>query len=468
MTRGGMTILPAGYKQVQTRIAGSLNGVMQIAQYLDQDLSNHLGSFNQRNVTDNLGAEKATATEIHAQVSKEASLSQGQISIFYLALDRLFPQSFSRAADPTTQDEEAQEFQKACERDGVPAKALQDMDYVIANRLSGYGSQELKQMVAERIMGIAPQLPVEGQMNAIDDFLVSFTQNPDTVRRYNPRQERETPDDELIPIEHGLFKLGIPPAIGGEQNNVKHMVGHIQFLGELVGSVGEAVQQGQVDPGEMQSVMSVLEVALPHLQQTNARIHANPVQKQLAKQFDDQIKQILGVAEQFRVELLKVQQAAQVQAEEQQNASVLGIMDQAKLASMQARPAAQGHEGAVRHRVEAIQGWRDAAPAIVECPAKRSTRDAKDSPSAFVRERQAPTGTRQCRCLIQSKASDASQSIANGYRNCWRTLYYRRRFRWCVASLKTWTQKMMTPRLSASASFPRRWREPDSSPVSLA
>jgi hypothetical protein len=330
---GPVTWLPAGAQIPQQKITGDLNAVIEASRLFTNDQAQHLQNYNAGSVSPEpeQGRERVTAFEVSQRVQKNSTLSGDQITLDCLTSDRLFDEIFRRAADPSTQDKEATAFQEACFADGVPKEALSNMECVYMNRLSGYGSAQMRAITTQQLMQVAPSLPEEGKDNLLNDYIVATTQNPSLAERYNPPQPKPTPDDALVVLENAAIQAGEIPVIFSGQNHVGHLQGHLADTAQKLGPLQEAMDAGQSDPAELEQAYAYLQVMGPHLEAHLQPLEADPMRKQLAKQFRVQLKNIASFHGKLRQEIRKARSEAEQAQMEQQNANALGALTQAKL-----------------------------------------------------------------------------------------------------------------------------------------
>lgn len=326
------TILPPGTKVAQTGFSGDTEGVMAVDRMLGNHLANNLGVYNQRTLTREDGrGEQPTATAVQNQVMKEASLSQGQISITYTSLDQLYSTIFSKVV--TSSDADAVEFRKACEEDGVPIEALKDMESVLANRQSGYGSSAMRQQNLQQLQPFVWSLPESGK-NAFNDMMIAATVGVDKIDLLNPKVEIPQEDESIAAAENGAMRAGATQIVSNGQDNVNHIQIHFGDLRQMVDPLRQQMEQGgDIDPASLQSAFAYLQLMGPHIEQHLAPLMRDPQRKQIAKQFQDQLNEYVAFNGKLRSAIRDAQRKAQIQMEDNQNATALGALDQAKIES---------------------------------------------------------------------------------------------------------------------------------------
>ena len=333
---GSVVNLPANGEIKQIAVQGGTQGVMEVDRMLTNHLANNIGMFNQRTLSREDGkGEQPTATQINQQVAKESTLSEGQITLFYQYLDTLYAEMFRRAADSSTSDAEAKRFQKELFDEGVPREALKDMEYVRANRQSGYGSPQMALLKQQQMLTLFPYLPTQGQQNWIRNAVTTI-EGPEKLEFFAPKEYIPNQDDSIASLENGLMVQGIPPTISSGQDDVVHLTVHFQFLQQTLGPISEAIDQGQqASPEDLQQAYKTSQTAIPHMEAHIARLENEPLKRSQAKLFQDQLRQLTSFDGQLRSELYAAIRDQQVQAEQQAQASSLSALDAAKVQSIQ-------------------------------------------------------------------------------------------------------------------------------------
>lgn len=333
IVRNDMTMLPPGTKVEQMGFAGDIEGVMAVDRMVSNHLANNLGVYNQRTLSREDGrGEQPTATQVQMQVQKEATLSQGQITLYYQTLDLLYAMIFRKAVKSS--EEDAVEFRKWCEDDGVPESALKDV-CVKANRQSGYGSSAMRQLVLQQLQQILPMLPEEGKQ-AYLDMAISATAGVDKIDVLNPRNHIPDQDESMAAVENGTIAAGSPAIVSSGQNHVVHLQVHVDDVERRTGPIREAMEQEEpVDPQALTTAYQYLQLMGGHMEEHLAPLEADPSRRQLAKQFRDTLQLYVAFHGKLRGAIITARREAQVQAQQEQNASALGELDQAKVRSME-------------------------------------------------------------------------------------------------------------------------------------
>jgi hypothetical protein len=332
---GPVTLIPAGSEVMQPNLSGALDGPVVALRIVKNNAASNIGQFNPRSLSREDGrGEQPTARQIDAETSHGTTLSQGQMTLFYLNLDSLFTQMFKRAADPNTTDEEAKRFQKECADDGVPKKALANPEYVRANRASGYGSPQVRQMVNRHLMemGVVAMLPEEGKQRFLDDT-IGGEAGADKVERYNPKERLPDRNDADAAMENSMIKNGDMPVMISGQNNVIHMQSHLEHAAEQLAPVKEAMQTKEADQAMLEGAYQYVQLMGAHCEEHLGHMHNDPSRKDLADYFEDKLKSLVSFSSKLYAAIRTAMREAELAAKEQEQATALGALDQAKVAS---------------------------------------------------------------------------------------------------------------------------------------
>lgn len=333
--RGLVTYIPPGAKLMpQPQPGGFLDGPITVVRIMDNRFAASVGQSGTRALSRDDGkGEMPTATQVDAQVTESASLSQGQISLHFLSKDAMFSEMFRRAAMKGTTDPEAKRFQQQCFDAGVPEEALKDC-IVKANRLSGYGSAQMRHLSDEKMLqsGAVAAMQPEGQQN-FWRYYTGGVKGADKVDLFFPLDDPTNRDQIDAEMENGLIAQGKTPLLYGD--DIIHCQSHLQDASITLGPVEQAINQGQNDPQQVQSAYQYLQIMGPHLEAHIASMQKNKYRAKEAKLFQDQLTQLVQFNSKLRGALRDIQRQQTIDAEQTKAATTLGVLDQAKLQSMQ-------------------------------------------------------------------------------------------------------------------------------------
>lgn len=333
--RGLVTYIPPNVKVIQqAQSAGFLDGPITVVRVLDNRMAANLGQSSPRTISRDDGkGEMPTATQVNQAVAKEASLSQGQISLHYMTRDGMLAEMFRRASMKGTTDKEAERFQKQCFDAGVPEEALKDC-VVKANRLSGYGSAQMRQLSDQQMLesGAVAAMPAKGQQN-FWRYYTGGVKGADKVDAFFPMNEPTNRDQIDAEMENGLIVQGKTPLIYGD--DMIHCQSHLDDASTVLGPVEQAISQGQNDPQQLQSAYQYIQIMRPHIEEHISRLKTNKFRTKEAKLFQDSLNQLVAFNSKLRGALRDVQRQQSIAAQEQSQATALGALDQQKIKSAQ-------------------------------------------------------------------------------------------------------------------------------------
>lgn len=335
MKLGPIARLAPNVTLIQNRIAQDLNSTMAVGRQLENSLAQNIGHYNQRSIgRDDGRGEQPTATAVELQASKETALNAAQIDAYYDDLDITYTEMFRRAMKGP--DEESRRFIKRCVDRGVPREALDDMCYVKANRLAGYPSPEMRKRNAREMMGIKGALPQQGQQALLNEYITAFM-GPDKVPVLNPQLPQPDLDAALAQLENSAMENGVQPFVVSGMNNATHLEIHLAFAAEQMEPLRAAIEAGEpADPAAMEEAYRYIATLGEHCQVHLDALAQDPSQKSLYDQFKLQLSAVAGFHGKLYGAIRQARREAEMAAMEQQNATALGVMDQAKLESMQA------------------------------------------------------------------------------------------------------------------------------------
>lgn len=333
---GAVVRLAAGAQMIQTGFAGSSAGVQDCYRLIQNVANANTGASNPRTIMRDDGkGEQPTLGQVRAQIAQDTQLSNDQVRMDYLDMDQLYARMYWVAARRGTTDKAAQDFQEKCLRAGLPREALDQMESITANRMSGYGSQSMKEAVVDQLMKLAPTLPEDGKNNLVNLAIMAYGENPALVDILNPKRAQLTPDDSQIWDENEAMRTGAttPPPIVPGQNNVKHVQGHLDIAAEVLTPIREALEAGQNDPQALMDAYRFATVIGKHIEAHLAFIMTDPIRRQLGKQFQAQLQYIVSFHGKLRQAIRNAVSEQRIAQQQEENAMALGVETQAKLQS---------------------------------------------------------------------------------------------------------------------------------------
>lgn len=348
---GDYSVLSSGFDLQQTSVSGLLEDGMVMLNELGRTMSANLAEYRQGLSRD--GSNPLTAKEAGIRYQQQFSVKNTAISRYYQQLDHLFAEIVRRLCDLNSPEKEAHEFQERCKERGVEPECFGRVT-VEANRVVGAGSAALRQSALDKIMGLLPHLPEDGQQNLVSQWIAAYA-GQRSVRLFNPQRKQTGMGNEQeaqAMLQVAGMKTGVPPVVTSEQNPVV-------YASTFLGAAGQAlatVQQG-ANPLE---VLKFVDAAVPAAMVHMRRFGQDPTRKPLVKQMGQMVKQIESVADQLRKQVgeqMQKQQAqrkngAQLPPEIQQKLAIQAAQGQLKIQQMQLSHRQRLQQRAEQHRME--------------------------------------------------------------------------------------------------------------------
>lgn len=232
-----------------------------------------------------------TAYEASIRASEQARLGKTQLNHYYNQLDRLYEHKYWRASCPRQNGFKpggglARQFQDKCIKRGVPRLALEHIESIKATRITGQGSQFMRQQNLEKLLGtLALWTSEAGRNNLLSDYIASMAGQA-LVERYNPTIDMgSTIADQraFAMTQVASAKTGVPPVVTGTQNHLVFATVFLQAAGEAFASL----EQGG-DPGAVYDFINTLGPAIAmHLQGAGADPTRGDMVKEMQKRWAD-------------------------------------------------------------------------------------------------------------------------------------------------------------------------------------
>lgn len=334
MVNGSITMIPPGTVLQTQQLNGQIEGPLAVSRYIQNQLAQKIGAFNQRSMSRDDGrGEMPTKAQVELQYSKENALNASQIDNYYDTLDCLYSEMFRRVMKSS--DPEAKWFREQCEKSRIPKEALENMQYVRANRLSGYGSPQMRKMAMQESMPLVPMLNEKGKQAWLNEAIATVG-GADKVSSWNPPMDEPDIDEAFAVLENDSLRNGSVPLVISGMDHVAHLDVHLQDAAERLGPLQQAVEEGQqVPPEELQSAFEYVSALGPHCEDHLSRIENDPSRKSLVQEFNGRIKLLTSFHGKLRSAIRAAQAQQAQEARENERAQALSALDQAKLQSAQ-------------------------------------------------------------------------------------------------------------------------------------
>lgn len=317
---GPMAIIPPNLNIVDRTEPQLANNALPIAQELTMVRRNNTGSYASQSVSSADNQER-TATEVNAQLEKEAVLSTQAQNFYYVPWGKLLKEQFRRLSRTNwTEDEPgaavALRFHKRLRERGVPPEALKAVYDVSPQKAVGYGSAQARLLAYNEFMQMLPMLDETGRANVIRDR-VAVRVGYDQVDRYAPAKTvapRLPIDAKIAELENDSMQSGRSVTV---QPNENHAV-HLQVHGMDATRFLQALDQNAVPPVE---AFKYLSLQTPHMSQHMQAIKGDKTREAAYGQLKDLLNKMNQAVQSLGNQIAKAQrdqQKAMAQAQQQQ------------------------------------------------------------------------------------------------------------------------------------------------------
>jgi hypothetical protein len=312
---GPYRILPPGLALTQVNVASNLDAAMKVAQMFQGQESDEIGSF-LPSVSGGGGRKKGNK-EIEVEIGEKSRLTNTRAEIYLQALDVHYREVYRRASNPNILEEdhggpEAIAFQEACFNRGVPQAAMLDIDYVRATRSIGQGSSAARMQAMKMIGEYLPQLPESNRKRVINSNIAAIAGQTGVETFGIPEETKPDGNDmSIASLENNAFQSGGMVLIDPDQGHLVHLQVHMSFAGQIV----KSIQAGQGNPMMADKIFQSL---LPHVLTHLKYLEEDPTRKEQFDQVNEQVSELMKIADQIRKMAMEMAQRMQEQAQQQQ------------------------------------------------------------------------------------------------------------------------------------------------------
>jgi hypothetical protein len=306
---GPMAILPPNLNIVERTSPNLANNALPIAQELSTIRRNNTGSYASQVVSS--ASQERTATEVSAQLEKEAVLSTQAQNFYYVPWGKLLKEQFRRLAKGNWKDSQpggaiALEFLKRLRERGVPMQALKEVYDVAPLKAVGYGSAQARLLAYNEFMQMLPMLDETGRANVIRDR-IAVRVGYDQVDRYaspSAVPPRLPVDAKIAELENDSMQSGRSVTVQPGENHAVHLQIHamdsVRFL--------QALDQNAVPPVE---AFKYLSLSGPHMASHLQQISSDVSRQAVIGQYKDIINKITQAVQRLGESLAREQRQQQ-------------------------------------------------------------------------------------------------------------------------------------------------------------
>ena len=307
---GPMAILPPNLNIVDRNTQNVAVNALPVAQELTVVRRNNTGSYASQTAV-SAGSAERTATEVSAQLEREAVLSTQAQNFYYVPWGKLLKEQFRRLSRNTWKENElggkvALEFHRRLRARGVPIEALQRVYDVTPLKAVGYGSAQARLLAYNEFMQMLPMLDETGRANVVRDR-IAVRVGYDQVDRYAPPAnvpQRLPVDAKIAELENDSMQGGRGVTVQPGENHAVHLQVHasdaVQFL--------TALEQNAVLPAE---AFKYLSLSGPHMATHLQQIAGDVSRQALAGQYKDIVNRVNQATQRLGEQLAREQRQQQ-------------------------------------------------------------------------------------------------------------------------------------------------------------
>jgi len=379
---GALSILPPDYEVQQASIYGDVESQIAMNRAMDGMLTSNTGIY--RPKLDQPSGNPRTATEIQAQFSNNATLTNSAVNRFYSQLDKFYRELYRRAVASENYSVDgaplAKQFMDACRARGVPDFVIKDsQNCITACRTMGNGSIYMRQQSVTQTAPLVPMFNEKGRKAWLDDSIAAYA-GYGAVERWNPqRPEDQLPDDQaaLAVMENGLLASGAPVQWTPTNNDLIHAQVHLQGASQAAASI----EQG----GDPVKIVAALDMFGPHIGIHIEELSKDPSRKSEVQLLTEQVKQLAAITDQIREQIAeRAEEQAEAAAESQEAAGEMSL-DSAKLAHDMKLKEAKSQQALrqkeEKHRQQMALADAKTAFSIQQMAAKQRATEATAAPA---------------------------------------------------------------------------------------
>lgn len=253
---GPFLIIRDGFKIIDRAPRNFSNSVFPGMQMLENDLASQSG---QSRTPDQPG-DKADLQELLSNLSE---IDVMESVLFGISWQRLLRESLRRMIAIKHADqpggEDAMEFRRMCEEDGIPVEAIDqiDIEACMAAKAIGNGSPQARAFTMNAMQPLVPFMDEQGRNNWARDSAASLpTMTYDMVDRYLPQESDLRPSEQLrfAMMENMQLKNGADPEsecpVYPNDDHITHLEAHSPAMEQIVAAVdsGELTMEDAVRP----------------------------------------------------------------------------------------------------------------------------------------------------------------------------------------------------------------------------
>lgn len=282
------------------------------------------------------GEQEMTATETMARVNAVNALVSGMLNLAYAYETYQYRETCRRFCLKNAQHSEVKKFRLACLKEGVPEEMLDsDRWEVEPERVLGAGNKTLEIAQAQQLLQMRPTLGAEAQQTVDHIAVEAFTDDPALAENLVPIEGRQklSQAKEAAMLAVGTIMQGGVVQFSEEHNRrdlIETLLLEMALIVQRIVSTGGMATQQEV---------SGLQNMGMHIEQQLQLVAQDKGEQERAKQYADQLGNLMNAVKGFEQRLAEQQQAAGASANGEAQAETAAklkndeVMAQAKAAN---------------------------------------------------------------------------------------------------------------------------------------
>lgn len=307
---GDYAVLPKGAESVQVPVQGLMSDAIEFYQVVQGVNGETLSSYRANVGMAEKSGNPVTKFEKQMQAAQQAALSKTQINRYYKQLDMMYDEIYRRLCISGSTDPMAKDFQKECDKLGVPREALTNIERVQSTRVAGQGSGFLRKVSIDSIFTVAAALPEDGRANLVRDKIAAEAGQHAVARYFPQKQDNLASDQESDAMtEVAKMKTGVPSKPTSSQNPAIFCTVFIQAANQSL----QSIQKG----GDPYEVLRFLSLDGPAIAAHIQRMEGDKTREGMVKAFKQQLQDIAKQTDQLKQNAVQDSKQRQQQAQKQ-------------------------------------------------------------------------------------------------------------------------------------------------------
>lgn len=243
-------ILPEGLQFVRAEERWAVNQplVTEALQLNRQTMTDVSSSFTQD--LDIAGSERETATRTMAKANSTAALVGAILNRAYQREKFRYIEICRRFCIPNSNDSDVKKARVQLLRAGIPEEAINaERWHIEPTKVIGQGNKVLQVAIADRLMGVRPMLPPEGQKEVDRIYIAANSNNYDLANRLVPEAPHISDSMHDSELAFGTLMQGVPVTPKPGLNNQEVIETILRLIAVKIGGIMQSGGMGT--PGDV-------------------------------------------------------------------------------------------------------------------------------------------------------------------------------------------------------------------------